>query len=276
MTKKTALFGALDDGPVISDLAVSDIRPDPDQPRKTFAEDTLNDLASSIDQHGLFQPIIVRIDPDNSTKFLITAGERRFRAMQILNKPTISAIVRNDDNAPVVAIIENLQRVDLSPIEEAEAISRLIGDQGLNQTTAAKLLGKNRHTINQLLKVRQLPAAIRAEAAEIGISKSILVELAQLSDEALQLKLWQKGREDNLTVKEIREASKALVDRAGLPKKNAGAGRLAPSEAAISRLRKAADGLQKQPLTEADRTEVHTIINRLNAMTVAAAELADQ
>lgn len=273
MNKKTTLFGALDDGPAISQLAVSDIRPDPDQPRKTFAEDTLQDLASSIEQHGLFQPIIVRIDPENATKFLITAGERRFRAVQILKMPTISAIVRNDDNAPVVAIIENLQRVDLSPIEEAEAVSRLIDDQGLNQSTAAKLLGKNRQTINRLLKVRQLPAAIRAEAAEKDISKSILIELAQLSDEALQLRLWQRGREENLTVKEIRDASKETVDGTSERWKDTGARRLSPSQVAILKLNKAVDTLQKQPLTEANRVEIHAIINRLNAMTVAAAEL---
>lgn len=275
MTNKTALFGALDDGPTISDLAVSDIRPDPDQPRKTFAEDALQDLASSIEQHGLFQPIIVRIDPENTTNFLITAGERRFRAVQILKRSTISAIVRNDDNAPVVAIIENLQRVDLSPIEEAEAVSRLIEDQGLNQTTAAKLLGKNRQTINRLLKVRELPAAIRAEAAEIEVSKSILVELAQLSDETLKLKLWQKCREDNLSVKEIRDASKRPLDGPAELKKLYGARCVAASKAAISRLSKAVDALQKQSLSETDRTEIHGIINRLNAMTIAATELAD-
>ncbi|OAO03115.1 hypothetical protein A8B75_00965 [Sphingomonadales bacterium EhC05] len=271
LKKKNSLFGALD-GSAISDIALTDIRPDPDQPRKTFDESTLKDLASSIEQHGLVQPIIVRVDPDKSGKFLITAGERRFRAVQMLEQTTIAAIVRNDDNASVVAIIENLQRVDLSPIEEAEAISRLIDDQGLNQTTAAKLLGKNRLTINQLLKVRQLPAAIRAEAAEMDVSKSILVELALLTDEAMQLKLWQRGREGGLTVREIREAAKAPERSDGEPTNKTSVRRLTRSGSAIFQVNKAVDVLQKQKLSEADRAEIHGIINRLNALTIAAGE----
>jgi ParB family chromosome partitioning protein len=272
MKLKTALFGALDTGPTISDLRLEDIRPDPDQPRKTFDEEALRELASSIEQHGLIQPIVVRKDPQSHGKFLITAGERRFRAAALLNHAVIPAIIRDDANAAVVSIIENLQRVDLTPVEEANAVARLIEEQGLNQTTAAKLLGKNRQTINQLLKVHELPEAVRAEAANSAVSKSILIELAQINDARLQMKLWERARENNITVKEVRQAAKTPEIAAEKATPAQGARRLAPIEAALARLAQAADALQAHPMSDEHRSRVHEIINRLNAMTIAAGE----
>jgi len=270
MNQKTALFGALETGPTISDLPLEDVRPDPQQPRKTFDEDALKDLASSIDQHGLVQPIVVRRDPENTGKFLITAGERRFRAVRILKKPTIAAIVRDETNAAVVAIVENLQRVDLSPVEEAEAIARLIDEQGINQNQAAKLLGKNRLTINQLLKVNTLPASIRADAVEADVSKSILVELALLESEEQQNKLWKRAREGNLTVAEIRRERKE-GQQTNEPKKSAkSVRRLTPTQSAIEQLKKGVSALQAKPMTDDDRNDILELINRLNALTVIA------
>ena len=273
MNMKTALFGALDSGPTISDLPLDDVRPDPQQPRKTFDEEALKDLAASIEQHGLVQPIVVRRDPENSGQYLITAGERRFRAVRLLKQPTISAIIRDEANAAVVAIVENLQRVDLSPIEEAEAIARLIDEQGLNQNQAAKLIGKNRLTINQLLKVNSLPPSIRAGAVETDVSKSILIELAQLKDEALQAKLWKKAQSGNLTVSEIRKARKneeGSKTTDGPTKSGEDVRRLTPTQSALDRIKKGVSALEAQPMTEDERAEVRELINQLNALTVTA------
>jgi ParB family chromosome partitioning protein len=266
MTQKTALFGALDTGPTISDISLSDIRPNPDQPRKTFNQDSLQDLAHSIKQHGLVQPIVVRKDPEAKGKFLITAGERRFRAVGLLQQPTIAAIVRDEANAAVVAIIENLQRVDLSPIEEAEAVSRLINEQNLSQTDAGKLVGMKRLTVNQLLRINTLPTHIREGAAAAEVSKSILVELAQLDNEDLQLRLWKRAKDGNLTVAEIRK-SRQPADKKNNQNTD-GVRRLTPTEKAIGMLSKGVSALQAQPLGEEDRAAILELINRLNAITV--------
>lgn len=268
MKEKSALFGALDTGPTISDIAIADIRPDPDQPRKTFDQDALQDLADSIAQHGLVQPIVVRKDPDAKGKYLITAGERRFRAVGLLKQPTIAAIIRDETNAAVVAIIENLQRVDLSPIEEAEAVSRLITEQNLSQTDAGKLVGLKRLSVNQLLRLNSLPTHVREGARTADVSKSILIELALLDDEDLQLKLWKRAKDGNLTVAEIRQTKKPA------DKKNAAASgsvrRLTPTQKAMELLSKGVSGLQAQPLSENERAEILELINRLNAITVIA------
>jgi ParB family chromosome partitioning protein len=268
MTQKTALFGALDTGPSISDINLADIRPDPDQPRKTFDQDALQDLANSIEQHGLVQPIVVRKDPDAKGKFLITAGERRFRATALLKQPTIAAIIRDETNAAVVAIIENLQRVDLSPVEEAEAVSRLINEQNLSQTDAGKLVGMKRLTVNQLLRINSLPTHIREGAAAADISKSILVELALLDDEDLQLKLWKRAKDGNLTVAEIRKSKKPTDKQENTNTDTVR--RLTPAEKAIGMLNKGVSALQAQPLGEEDRVAILELINRLNAITVIA------
>jgi len=244
MNNKTALFGGLDTGPTISE-------------------------ANSIEQHGLVQPIVVRKDPDAPGKWLITAGERRFRAVSLLKQPTIAAIVRNDGNAAVVAIIENLQRVDLSPIEEAEAVGRLIEDQKLSQNDAGKLLGKNRLTINQLLKINSLPLHIREGARTSDVSKSILVELAALADEDLQLRLWKRAKDGNLTVADIRKAKKPEPTSEAAEAE--GVRRLTTTERALETLSKGVTALQAQSLSEEERAQVLEVINKLNAITIIAA-----
>jgi ParB family chromosome partitioning protein len=265
MTNKTALFGALDSGPTISDIAVSDIRPDPDQPRKTIDSEALQELADSIEQHGLVQPIVVRKDPDAKGKFLITAGERRFRAVGLLNRPTIAAIIRNEGNAAVVSIIENLQRVDLSPIEEAEAVSRLINEQKLSQSEAGKLVGMKRPTLNQLMSLNNLPSHIREGARTVDVSKSILIELAVLTDQEQQLKLWARAKDGNLTVAEIRKLRKPKEIKQAADKQ--GVGRPTPIIKPMGMIDKGVSALQAQPLSEDERTEILEMIDRLNAIT---------
>ena len=265
----TALFGGLSSGPNLSELKISDIRPDPDQPRKAFDQTALEELAQSIKEHGVLQPILVRKDPETHGKYLLISGERRFRASQLAEQETIPAILRTAENAMVIAIIENMQRVDLSPVEEATAVARLIEDQGISQGDAAKLLGRNRLSINQLLKIHTLPVHIQEGAQASEVSKSILVELALLEDEDTQLRLWKRAKDGNLTVAEIRKAKKGTTNQ-DAKDKSEGVRRLTPTQKALKTVKRGVAALQGKPLSEDDRTEIRDLIAKLNATTAIA------
>ena len=116
-------FGTSADLPKIVELDLDDIRQNPDQPRKIFNEATLRDLASSIDKHGLIQPITVK--QENESRYLLVAGERRYRAHLLLERRTIPAIITNG-NVDEIALIENIQREDLNPLETAQAFQQMI------------------------------------------------------------------------------------------------------------------------------------------------------
>jgi ParB family chromosome partitioning protein len=136
----------------VSDLALTDIRPNPYQPRKTFDQAGLNDLADSIRQNGVFQPIIVRKSVNG---YEIITGERRFRASKLAGRDTIPAIVREFDDPQMmeIAVIENLQREDLTPLDEAQAYDTLIKRLKLTQAEVSKRLGKSRPYIANYLRL---------------------------------------------------------------------------------------------------------------------------
>ncbi|NQV95156.1 MAG: ParB/RepB/Spo0J family partition protein, partial [Sphingomonadales bacterium] len=150
--------------PVIDGLrsiAISDIRPNPDQPRQSFDTDALDELADSMRQRGVIQPIVVR---PHGKHFQIVAGERRWRAAQRARLHQIPAVVRNlnDEETFEIAIVENVQRKDLNVIEEAEAYSRLSIDYGHSQTRLAEIVGKSRSHIANLMRLLELPASVKA------------------------------------------------------------------------------------------------------------------
>lgn len=150
--------------PVIDGLrsiAVSDIRPNPDQPRQTFNTDALDELADSMRQRGVIQPIVVRPHGKN---FQIVAGERRWRAAQRARLHQIPAVVRNlnDEETLEIAIVENVQRKDLNAIEEAEAYARLSVDFGHSQSRLAEIVGKSRSHIANLMRLLELPDSVKA------------------------------------------------------------------------------------------------------------------
>jgi len=142
-------------------IAISDIRPNPDQPRQSFDTDALDELADSMRQRGVIQPIVVR---PHGTHFQIVAGERRWRAAQRARLHQIPAVVRNlnDEETFEIAIVENVQRKDLNVIEEAEAYSRLSIDYGHSQTRLAEIVGKSRSHIANLMRLLELPASVKA------------------------------------------------------------------------------------------------------------------
>ena len=141
-------------------IAVGRIRANPLQPRKSFDETSLAELAESIVQHGLIQPILVRRAGDG---FEIIAGERRWRAAQLAQVHAIPALVRDDSDAAIaeIALIENIQRQDLNAIEEAEGFKALIANHGHGQDAVAKLVGKSRSHVANLLRLLDLPVVVR-------------------------------------------------------------------------------------------------------------------
>ena len=163
----------------ISTLPVREIEPDPDQPRKNFEEESLSALAQSISENGLLQPIAVR--PQKAGPgYTIIAGERRWRAARMAGLDEVPVIVKDvtDEQAAALALIENLQREDLDPIEVAEGCRRLIDQYGLTQEQAAQRLGKSRSALTNTLRLLGLPDdvrdAVRSGAISTGHAKAIL------------------------------------------------------------------------------------------------------
>jgi ParB family chromosome partitioning protein len=150
-------------------LPIADIRPHPDQPRRHFDEEKLEELAQSIAERGLLQPIVVR---KIGTGYQIVAGERRWRAAQRARLHEIPALIRDlsDTETLEIAIIENIQRADLNAIEEAEAYQRLVSDFGHTQEALGKLVHKSRSHVTNLLRLLDLPGKVRQEVANGNIS----------------------------------------------------------------------------------------------------------
>jgi ParB family chromosome partitioning protein len=198
-----ALFG-LSSRMRYREIPLASVAPDPGQPRRNARAADIEVLAASIDQKGLLQPINVReIEPD---RFVIVAGERRYWAFRQLERETIPALILDTDDGQALALIENVQRLDLHPVELAVSLGRLIDDKGLVQEQAAVLIGKSQEYVARLLGILRLPARILEEAPEVPeVSVSLLMELAEIGDEATQLALWTQAGA-GLTVKTVRAA----------------------------------------------------------------------
>lgn len=178
------MFGASADLPRIIELDIARVEANPDQPRKFFDESALMELAQSIEAKGLLQPILVKAL--EGERYMIVAGERRFRAHQLLSRPTIAAVLTEGDTDEV-AIIENVQRENLRPMELAESLGRLMETHGYTQEDAAKVIGKARNTVTELLSLLKLPEAIKAQCRTSDIaSKSFLIELARMDADSMK------------------------------------------------------------------------------------------
>lgn len=166
----------------LREIDVDRILPNSHQPRKHFDEESLNELAESIRVHGVVQPIVVR--PLEDGFFQLIAGERRWRASQRAGLSRIPAVVRDagEHSALEIALIENLQREDLNPIEEAQAYERLIADFGLTQEEVARRIGKNRATIANMLRLLKLPIEVQQWLRENRLTAGHAKALLSLSD----------------------------------------------------------------------------------------------
>lgn len=170
----------------VTTLPLREIEPDPDQPRKKFDDDALAGLAASITENGLLQPIAVR--PKRiGTGYLIIAGERRWRAARLAGLDEVPVLIKDvtDEQAAALALIENLQREDLDPIEVAEGCRQLIEKYGLTQETAAKRLGKSRSAVTNSLRLLALPDDVRAQVSAGTLSAGHAKVLLGLPSEEL-------------------------------------------------------------------------------------------
>ena len=229
MPKKQALGRGMDaifidntpDSPERTDkLAVSDIEPRRDQPRKTFDPESLSSLADSIAENGLIQPIIVR-PSESSALYSIVAGERRWRAARMagLSEVPVVIIDADDRKAAEYALVENIQREDLNPIEEAEGLKSLIEDYNLTQEQAAKRVGKSRAAIANALRLLELPAEVISLVGHKSLSAGHARALLGLNDKTLIPDAAKTIVDHELSVRAAEELIKKLNSKPE-PKKN--------------------------------------------------------
>jgi ParB family chromosome partitioning protein len=188
-------------------IPVAQIRPNPLQPRKEFGANDLRDLESSIRANGLLQPVTVRADATGLEFFLI-AGERRFRAVQRLGWREIPAIVREDGEVDekaqlTLALVENLQRTDLNPIEEGEGYQQLISQFSLTQQEVADVVGKDRSTVANTLRLLALPSQVRRMVREGELSIGHARALLSLGDDHRIIELAKAIIAEGLNVREV-------------------------------------------------------------------------
>src|SRR5699024_4167090 len=189
----------------VVELEISEIRPNPYQPRKTFNEEALEELAKSIKKSGVFQPIIVR---KSSVKgYEIIAGERRYRASKLAKKTEIPAIIRefNEEQMMEVAVLENLQREDLTPLEEAEAYNTLMEKLNLTQTRVSERLGKSRPYIANYLRLLGLPGKVKLMLQDGSLSMGQARTLLAVKDEQKLIELAEKTVKEGLTVRHLEQ-----------------------------------------------------------------------
>jgi ParB-like partition proteins len=196
------------ENPNIKEIAISDIIPNPDQPRKEFDPQALQELADSLHVHGLLQPILVR---NVGEYYHIIAGERRWRAAKIAGFTKIAAIVQvcTDQEMAELTLIENIQRADLNPVEEGFAYARLIEEYGLTQELVAQRVGKARTTVTNLLRVIKLPEDVLELLREDKISLGHAKILLGVKDTTIQALTAQKAAKEKLSVRETED----LVNR---------------------------------------------------------------
>jgi ParB family chromosome partitioning protein len=194
----------------LKQVRIADIAPNRFQPRRTFTESELTELEASIKANGLLQPIAVRSQPGGGWE--LVAGERRLRAAGRLGWTEIPAVVREFDDLAMLtlALVENLQRSDLNPLEEAEGYQRLIEEFGLTQQQVADAVGKDRTTITNLLRVLTLPAAIRAMVERGHITAGHARALLPIKDERRQLDLANEIVARQLSVREVESRAREL------------------------------------------------------------------
>ena len=195
----------------VRQILIRKIVPNPFQPRKIFKQEALEELSKSIEEHGVLQPIIVR---KNGTKFELVAGERRYRASKLAGLKEIPAIVKTftEQEMMELAILENLQREDLTPIEEAEAYASLIEHLNFTQEDLAKRLGKSRPHITNHLRLLQLPEEVRTDINEGAITMGHGRALLGLKNKRMMVELSKRIAKESLNVRQVERLVQAYND----------------------------------------------------------------
>lgn len=234
-TKRNALGRGLDsliqmdDVPARGSSSINDIKlelisPNPEQPRTTFDEDALDELAASIRELGIIQPLSLRKTGDNS--YQIIAGERRYRAALKAGLTSVPAYIRtaNDSELTEMALIENIQREDLNAIEIALTFKKLIDQYSLTQERLSERIGKKRATIANFLRLLKLPAKVQMGLQDKSVDMGHARALLSINDPTLQLKLYNEIVKQGLSVRKVEELAKSYqqaAEKGELPEKPA-------------------------------------------------------
>ena len=191
----------------LREIPLQNIRKNPFQPRKHFNPEGMKELQESLKSSGLLQPITVRRTREGRESYELVAGERRFRAATELGWPTISAIVKETDDRDLLglALVENLQRSDLNPIEEAEGYSQLITEFGHTQQTIASMVGRDRSTVANALRILQLPAKVQQMIRDGVLSIGQARPLLTLQDESRILELARETVSKQLSARDVED-----------------------------------------------------------------------
>jgi ParB family chromosome partitioning protein len=196
----------------LRDVPITAIRPNPHQPRRHFDEETLSSLAASVRELGVLQPILVREAGEG--EYELIAGERRWRAAKRAGLSTIPVVVRTADDLSSLeqAVVENLHRQDLNPLEEAAAYQQLIEDFSMTHEQLATRVGKSRATVTNMLRLFQLPPAIQKLVAEGSLSAGHARALLGTPDRAFQESLARKAVQEGLSVRAVEEAVRVRTE----------------------------------------------------------------
>ncbi|MDK2822983.1 MAG: ParB family transcriptional regulator, chromosome partitioning protein [Clostridia bacterium] len=215
------------DKDTISELNIHEILPNSFQPRKNFDPDKLSELAASIKEHGVIQPVIVR---PHSEGYELVVGERRLRACKQLGLEKIPAVIRalSDRDMTEMALIENIQRHDLNPIEEAKAYKKLIEEFGLTQEEVAKKVGKSRPFIANYLRILHLPELIHDYLAKGVLTVGHARPLLSIENQSLQLQLVKQIIDNGLSVRETENLIKKSLKKSAVKNKTGKASTLSP------------------------------------------------
>ena len=224
----------------LMELAVTSIRPNPYQPRHEIDEPALEELAASIQASGLLQPIVVRA---NHGSYQLIAGERRWRAVQRLGWAKIPAVVKDVDDRTLLtlALIENLQRDQLSAVEEAGSYQRLIDEFGVSQVEIARLVGRDRSTVANALRLLKLPEEVRLMLHQGKLTEGHARALLSIADSKMILRAAEEAVEQQWSVREMEEHA-----RGGRPAARRARNAAPPASPASMNARKIEDALRKR------------------------------
>ncbi len=194
----------------INEIAIDQIEPNPNQPRREFDEEALAELATSIREIGIIQPITLRQVADN--KFQIIAGERRWRASQLAGLRAVPAYIRTikDENVMEMALVENIQREDLNAIEIALAYEHLLENTGMTQEKVSERVGKSRTAITNYLRLLKLPAQVQMALQKKEIDMGHARALLSLDSPSLQIKLFKEIQKNGYSVRKVEEMVQQL------------------------------------------------------------------
>ena len=193
------------------EIPVESIRPNPYQPRKTFDKEKLKELSESIKKHGIIQPLVVR---KKGLNYELVAGERRLRAARLAKLQTVPVLVREYDEKQMreLSLVENIQRHDLNPLEEAKAIQELMKQCGYTQAQAAERLGRSRAAVANLLRMLNLPEELQAMIADEKVTAGQMRPLSALTDREQQLKIGRALAENGWSARTVEEVVKTIKE----------------------------------------------------------------